>query len=151
MPGKMVKIAERKFVIEAVPERVWDLLGPALLNSPLGLEKIEVLDEEHVRAEMRLKMAFMPITAHLAVAFLEMDAPHRMVTALDARALGGLISLNQQVIFNLSSRDSGHTEVTCEALAGSSNPLLLTILGSKARSIVAATLKDIEDTLKRIA
>ena len=36
--------AERTFTIEAPQRRVWNLLGRALLNSPLNLEKIEVLD-----------------------------------------------------------------------------------------------------------
>lgn len=148
---KLVKIAERKFVIEAEQRRVWDLLGPALLNSPLGLEKIEVIDEEHVRAELRLKFAFITIPTRLTVVFLELDEPNRMVTALEAKALGGLIQLNQRVVFTLSPQDDKHTEVACEALAERSNPILFAMLGRKARSVAGTTLMGIEETLRRKA
>lgn len=151
MAARLKKIAERKFVVQAEPDRVWELLGPALLNSPLGLEKIEVLDEEHVRAETRMKMGPFKMTTKLSVSFLEMVEPKKMVTGMEATALGGIIHLDQRVIFNLTPKDDKNTEVACEALAGSKVPLLFVLLASKAKSVAGTTLAGIEETLKRTA
>ena len=146
----LVKIAERQLVIEATQRRIWDLLGSALLNSSLGLEKLDVLDETHVRAEIRLKFAFITVPTHLTVVFLELVEPNRMVTAVQAKALGGLIQLKLRVTFTLSPLGD-RTEVRCEALAEGNNPILFRLLVGKVRNVAGATLACIEEILRRTA
>ena len=145
------KIAVRNFVIEAPQRRVWDLLGPALLNSPIGLEKIDIIDENHIRAEVHIKFAFLPITAQLMMIFLELEEPEKMVVALNAKALKGLVRLNQRVTFAVNPQDDKHTEVRCEVLAERHNSLLFRVVAKKARSSAETTLMGIEETLRRLA
>jgi carbon monoxide dehydrogenase subunit G len=145
------RIAESHFVVDAPQRRVWDLLGPALLNSPIGLEKLQVLDENHVHAEARLKFGFMVITTQLLVVFLELIEPTKMVVALNARALGGLVCLNQKIIFTLHPQSENKTEVKCESIAEGRNPLLFFIVAKKAQGVAKTTLTGIEQTLKRLA
>jgi hypothetical protein len=150
MPGNLPRIARRNFLIEAPQSRVWDSLGPALLNSPIGLEKIEVLDENHVCAEAHVRIAFVSIITHLMVVFLELDQPRRMVVALNAKALKGLISLNQRVTFELISRGYKNTEVRCESLAEANHPILYRVISRKVRGLAEMTLMGVEETLRRI-
>lgn len=146
-----IKIAERNFVVNAPRRRVWELLGPALLNSPIGLEKMEVLDESHVRAETRLKFGPIPITLHLLIVVLELLEPEKMVVVLNSKALAGLVRLNQKMFFSLIAQSDNKTEVTIESIAQRSNPLLFWIMAKKAKTVAAMTLLGIEETLKRLA
>jgi hypothetical protein len=145
------KIAERNFIVEAPQKRVWDLLGPALLNSPIGLERMEVLDENHVRAETRLRFASIPITLHLLVVVLELLEPERMVVALNSKALAGLVCLDQKIVFSLRSKGDHETEVIIESIAERINPLVFWAMAKKAKSMAKTTLEGIEQTLKRLA
>ena len=145
------KIAEMVFTVPAPRSRVWDLLGPALLNSPLGLEKIEVLDENHVRAEARLKCGFLTLPMKLLVIFAELVEPERMGVEMQACALGGLVRLDQKIQFVLHALNEQETEVRCQSFAKGVNPLLFPVLVWMARSKSEATLGGIELTLKRLA
>jgi len=144
------KITEKNFIIKAPQSKVWNSLGPALLNSPIGFEKIEVLDEYHVCAEAHIRIAFVPLTIRLMVVFLELDEPQRMVVALNAKVLKGLFRLNQRITFELNSRSDKHTEVRCESLAEVNHPILYRMIAKKVRALVEMTLINIEGTLRRI-
>ena len=151
MAEKLVKIAERNFVVDTSQERVWGLLGPALMNSPIGMEKLEVIDEFHINAEAEIKFAFIPIIAKIKIIFLELEEPRKMVVALNTEALKGLLRLNQRVTIALNPQDKEHTEVKCEALAEKGNPLVFSLVAGKVRSTAAITLEGIEQTLRRLA
>ena len=127
------------------------MLGPALLNSPIGLEKIEILDENHVNAEVRLRFAFVTLTTRLMMVFMELREPERMVVDLNAEALWGLVRLRQRIIFDLNSQDDNHTEVICKSLAEKNNPILFRIIARKAQRVAETTLTGVEETLKRLA
>jgi carbon monoxide dehydrogenase subunit G len=145
------KIAEREFLLNTTPMRVWELLGQALLNSPLGLEKIEVLDENHVRAESTIKIAFVRLVTQLMVVFLEMDEPKRMVADLNAKTLRGLVNLNQRIVIDLNPLNQRQTKVTCEVSAQDNNPLVFALISRRVKSVAEMTLEGIEQTLKRFA
>ncbi len=145
------KIAEIIFTVPAPQSRVWDLLGPALLNSPLGLEKIEVLDENHVRAEARMKFVFLTLPMKILVIFEELVAPERMGVELQVRALGGLIRLDQKIQFTLHPLNENKTEIRCESFAEEGTPVFFPFLIWMARSKSETTFGGIEETLKRLA
>lgn len=145
-------IAQRKFVLNAPPDRVWDLMGGAVIGSLHGLEAMHPLDESSFSAVLRVKMAFLTIPMHLNGHVLADEAhPESLAIELKANGWGGLIKLNQKVTLTVSPVDKDKSEVLCQSMAQDLMPLVRLFFLGRVKSMADTTLGDVEKRLQDIA
>lgn len=142
--------AERKFVLEASRDRVWGLLGRAIIDS-LEMERFHARDDRNFNALTRVKVSFITIIMQVRGEMTDITPPEFLSVLLEIRALKGMLKLNQKVTFNVVSLDKDRTEITCQ-VSGSriGFPLGLFIM-PRAISFGGEILQKIERRLKRIA
>jgi carbon monoxide dehydrogenase subunit G len=59
LPVMNTVVASRDFVVDASMERVWRLIGKAILSSLPGMEEMEILDENNFRATLKVKVSLL--------------------------------------------------------------------------------------------
>ena len=146
-----IQIARSKYVIEAARERVWGLLPFSIFNGVEGIEKISVLSEKVFRAEMPIRLSFIRLKAHLSGKIMDIHEPETLAVALEAKVIGGLIQVKQNIVFTLNSSHVDETEVSCEVVANGIGPIFRWILLKRAQATGQTTLDNIEKYLKRLA
>ena len=143
--------AERQFVLEAFPERVWDLLGRVMFDSLHGLERVNIVDENNFRAMLKVKLGFIGLTGRLKGEMIDVTPPQFLAVVLGVRFLGGLLQLGQKVTFTLTPVNEGKTEVVCRALVEGMGTLFKWLLLRKARDFAGETFDSIEARLQQLA
>ena len=146
-----VLTAERRFAVEASPERVWDLLGRAIFDSLGGMEKMEVIDENNFRAELRVRAFGIPLTMYLSGEMTDISPPTSLSVKLSSNSKWKVISLTQQINFTLEPAGEGKTNVTCQALAEGLNPLFRWALLGQVKNQARQIFAKIEERLKQWA
>lgn len=141
-------IAERKFVIGASKEALWDLIGGAILNSLPGLERMEIVDETNWRASLRVKLWLLVLNMNLKGEMIDMSPPDGLGVRLSARSKGGILRLQQKVTIAFTSVDKNKTEVACKAIGEGMGILFKLFTLGQARSFARAIFNNIEDRLK---
>jgi len=144
-------IAERQFIVEAFPQRVWDILGRVMFDSLHGLERVNVVDERNFRAVLRVKVGFVDLTARLRGEMTEISPPQFLAVVLKMRLMGGALRLGQKVTFTLTAVDEGKTEVECKAVAEGMATVFRWPLLKKAQDFAGETFDRIEERLHKLA
>ena len=144
-------IAERKFVLEATRDRVWNLIGRVVLGNMPGLERIEVIDETNIRGLLKVRVAFVTFPMHLQVKVVEFEPPRLFGVLLSSKSKWGIIGLNQRATFILNSVNTNKTEVVCKSVAEGMGTLFRLIALWRVKSLATETLNSIEERLKQIA
>lgn len=104
--------AQSQFTVDAPQQRVWNLLGRVIYQC-LPLEKMDVVNEKVLYAELRWKLAFVALRFHIRVEFVDISPPNLFVCLISVRK--GIIQLSLRVIFALRPVNQQKTEVTCTA------------------------------------
>ena len=150
--------AESRFDIEASQARVWDLLGRVVFDSLHGIKKVEILDENNFRAELKTKAFGISLRMYLRGEMTDILPPEAISVRLAARSKWNLIRLVQRVTFTLNSAEEGKTAVVCKAMAEDLNPIFRWALLGQVKRVVTEgydrarqILEDNSDTLIRVA
>ena len=144
-------IAERKFVIEASQERLWQLIGRVIFSSLQGVERLEIIDENNWQALLRVKLGFIVLNMNLTGEMVDTSPPDTLGVRLRAKSKGGVLQLNQKVTVKFTVIDEAKTEVFCKAIAEGVGPLFRLFLLGRARSFAGGIFDSIEERLKYLA
>lgn len=145
-----ILIGERKFVIDATRQRIWDLLLRATLRL-MPFEKCYIESDTEFSAVLKMKMAFITMPMQMHIKIVDMAPPQTMVTALKAKGMGGLAWINQKSTFTLTQVDENKTEVTCRIEAEDMALLLRWFFLPKVKSFAQDAYKGLEERLKQWA
>ena len=143
-------IAERKFVIDATRQRIWDLLLRTTLRL-MPFEKCYIQSDTEFSAVLRMRMAFIAVPMQVNIKIVEMTPPETMVTVLKAKGMGGLAWINQKSTFNLTQVDENKTEVTCRIEAEDMARLLRWFFLPRVKSFARDAYQNLEERLKQWA
>jgi len=141
-------IAERKFVIEASQERLWQLIGGVIFDSLPSLERMEITDENNWRALLRVKLGFIVLNVNLTGQMIGVIPPERLGVRLSIRGKGGIIRLNQRVNIVFTPIDETKTEVACNAVAEGVGTFFKLFLLGQARGFAGSIFDKMEERLK---
>jgi len=144
-------IVERKFVLKASRNRIWNLIGKTVLGKLPGLERIEIIDENNIRGLLRVRIAFIPLTMLLHVEVVDIPPPQSLVIMLRAQSKWSIVQLNQKITFTLSAIDEDKTEVACKSTAEKIGALLRLIALRKLTKLAEDSLNSIEERLRQVA
>ncbi|MDP2932230.1 MAG: SRPBCC domain-containing protein [Chloroflexota bacterium] len=145
-----ILIAERKFVVEATPQRIWDLLLRATLRL-MPFEKCYIESDTEFNAVLKLGMAFIKVPMQVNIKIVDMTPPQTMITALKAKGMGGLAWINQKSTFVLTQAGENKTEVLCRLEAEEMAPLLRLFFIPRVKSFAGDAYKNLEERLKQWA
>jgi uncharacterized protein YndB with AHSA1/START domain len=144
-------IAEKNLTAEASRERVWDLLGTLIFDSLEGLEKMEIIDENNFRAELKAKAFGIPLTWHLRGEVIDISPPQALSIKLIARSKWTLIPVVQKITFTLNSMGEGKSGMVCVAVAEDLTPLIRWVFLGQVKSLAQQIFDSIEERLKQLA
>ena len=144
-------IAEKNLNAETSQERLWDLLGTLIFDSLEGLEKMEIIDENNFRAELKAKVFGLPLTWYLRGEMTDISPPQSLSVKLAARSKWNLIAVVQKITFTLNSTGEGRSAMTCVAVAEDLAPLIRWVFLSQVKSLAQQIFDSIEDRLKQLA
>lgn len=144
-------IAEREFVIDASRERVWELIGGAILASLPGLSGMEVLDECNWQAVLRVRMGPLALNMDLKAEMVDISPPSTVGVRLAARSKGGILRLNQKVSVTFTEVGEAKTEVACKAIAENVGLFFRLFMLGRAKSFARLVFDNIQERLTYLA
>jgi len=105
--------ADFKYVVDATPNQVWDLIGRAIFEGiGPGLSRMKVLDENNFRADLLVKVfGFFPMPMKLQGEMTDMSPPDTMGVKLTMSGLGGFLKSVMAVNFRTTAVSDDKTEV----------------------------------------
>ena len=86
-----IALAEREFIVNANPDRVWRLIGKVIFSVLPGMESMEILDENNFRALLRVKMIGAEWVLKLRGEMVDISPPESFSVRLLLEGLGGLV------------------------------------------------------------
>ena len=143
-------IAERKFVVEATRERIWELLLRATLRL-MPFERCNIRSETAFSALLRMKVAFVSLPMDVDMNIVDIVPPETLNTELKAKGMGGMVWINQKSTFALKSVGEDKTEVTATIVAEGMAPVLRLFFVPMVKKFAAASFKSLEERLKQWA
>jgi len=146
----MITIGERKFVIDAPQERIWDLLLRATLRL-LPFERCKIQSDTEFSAVLKMKVAFITLPMQVEMKLVDIVPPETMNTLLKAKGMGGIAWINQRSTFKLTSIDEGKTEVEAKIVAEGMAPILRAFFLPMVKSFAGDSFKNLEERLKQWA
>jgi hypothetical protein len=149
--GMKTLIAEKELTAEASQERVWDLLGTLIFDSLSGLEKVEIIDENNFRAELRTKAFGIPLTWYLRGEMIDISPPKALSVKLNTKSKWDLITLVQIITFSLNSAWEGKAMMVCQAVAEDLSLLIRWLLLGQVKNLAKQIFDSIEEHLKQWA
>ncbi len=144
-------IAEKNLAAEASRERVWDLLGTLIFDSLEGLEKMEIIDENHFRAELKAKAFGVPLTWYLRGEMIHISPPEALGVRLTAKSKWNLITMVQRITFGIQAKGEGGSAMHCTAVAEDLTSLIRWIFLGQVKSLTRQIFDGIEERLKQFA
>ena len=144
-------LAEREFIVNATPDRVWRLIGKVIFSVLPGMESMEILDENNFRALLRVKMMGFEWVLKLKGEMVDISPPESFSVRLLLEGLGGLVKADQKVAFAMTPMENGKTSVACRATAEDMGFLQRAFLTGQARGFARETFAAIEKRLKELA
>lgn len=142
-------IAERKFVIDAPVERIWDLLLRTTLRL-MPFEQMNIHSQNSFSGLLRMKMAFISVPMKVEMELLDIVPPLKMNTKLKAKGMGGIAWINQKSTFSLKSVGENKTEVDAKIIAEGMAPVVRILL-PKVKSFARDAFKNLEERLRQWA
>ncbi len=144
-------LAEREFIVNATPDRVWRLIGKVIFSVLPGMESMEILDENNFRALLRVKMMGSEWVLKLKGEMVDNSPPESFSVRLLLEGLGGLVKADQRVALFMTPVENGKTSVACRAAAEGMGFWQRALLSGQARSFARQTFEAIEKRLKELA
>jgi carbon monoxide dehydrogenase subunit G len=143
-------LAERKFTVNANPDRVWRLIGKVIFSVLPGMESMEILDENNFRALLRVKMMGFEWVLKLKGEMVDISPPESFSVRLLLEGLGGLVKADQKVTLAMTPVENGKTAVACRATMEDMGFLQRVFLAGQARGFARETFEAIERRLKEL-
>lgn len=143
-------LAERKFVIDAPQERIWNLLGMVIFDS-LAMERFHARDDRNFNGLTKVKVAFVTIAMQLKGTIVDISPPEALSVLVEATAMGKIIHLKQKIMITLDSVGRGKSEFICKVVREGRGSVLTVILTPRARSFASGILESIERRLRQLA
>jgi carbon monoxide dehydrogenase subunit G len=144
-------LAEREFVVNAGPDRVWRLIGKVIFSVLPGMESMEILDENNFRSLLRVKMMGFQWVLKLKGEMVDISPPESFSVRLLLEGLGGLVKADQKVSLAMIPAENGKTSVACRATMEDMGFLQRVFLAGQARGFARETFEAIEKRLKELA
>ncbi len=144
-------IAEKKLAAEASQERVWDLLGTLIFDSLYGLEKMEIIDENNFRAELKTKAFGIPLLWHLRGEMIDISPPNSLGVRLTTKSRWDMITVVQKITFSLNSSGESRSTMVCRAMAEDLAPWIRWFLLGQVKTLTKQIFDSIEEGLHRLA
>ncbi len=141
--------AERKYIIDASPERVWELIGEAMFSA-LKLEGVRVTDAFNFSALLRLRIGFFKMPLSIMGRFIETSPSRFLAATVEVKGMRGVIWLNMRLNIAFTSVDKDKTEVATEMIAAGMGILVRIFLSWKVKSFINEMLDGIERELKQL-
>lgn len=145
-----VVLAQKDFLVNAPPERVWRLIGKVIFSVLPGMENTEILDENNFRALLRVKMMGVEWALKLKGEMVGISPPESFSVKLSLEGLGGLVKAEQKVAFAMTPAEGGKTSLACRAIAENMGFLLRVVLSGQARGFAREIFEAIEKRLKEL-
>jgi len=141
-------IGERKFIIYASRQRIWELLLRATLRL-MPFERCNIHSQTEFSALLRTKMAFVSLPMQVEINIVDIVPPESLGTILKAKGMGGIVWINQKSTFTLTPIDEGKTEVDCKIVAEGMASLLRMFFLPKVKSFAGDAFKNLEERLRQ--
>ena len=141
-------IAERKFVINASPEIVWELIGQSIFDA-LNLERINIIDENRFMALLKVRLGFISLPLFIDGEFVDMSRPEFLSATVKARGMKGVVWLNQKLNITLTPVYEAKTEITCKLMAEGMQILLRLMLLRMVKRTAGDMLDNIKECLEQ--
>jgi carbon monoxide dehydrogenase subunit G len=151
LPVMNTMVASRDFVVNASMERVWRLIGKAILSSLPGMEEMEILDENNFRAMLKVKVSYLEFKMKLRGEIADMVPPDSLTVNIGLAGVGGHFKMNQKVALTMTSAEGGKTMVACKAMALDIGPLSRLLFLGPARRFAQSVFQTIETRLQDLA
>ncbi|MBI4319331.1 MAG: hypothetical protein HY675_12645 [Chloroflexi bacterium] len=143
-------ITQRKFVIDASRERIWDLIDRALFST-LDLQRMSVVDEHNITAQVPVKMGPIKIPMDLRVEITDATPLENLAATLHVKSKGGIIRLSTQTSIRLSRVGEDKTEVACTAAAEEMSALKRAVFLWKVKSFSGDVFDGVRNYLEKMA
>ncbi len=143
-------IGERKFIIDASRQRIWDLLLRATMRL-LPFERCNIRSQTEFSAVLKMKVGPITLPMQVEMEIVDIVPPESMDTMLKAKGMGGIAWINQKSTFKLTAIDEGKTEVEAKIFAEGMSPLLKWFFLPMVRSFAADSYKFLEERLRQWA
>lgn len=140
-------IAQKHFVVEASPPRVWDLLGTVVYQS-LPLEKVDIVTTDSFRAVLKWPMGFITVPFDVKGKLVGMSRPGSFGSVMSVK--WGLVQLGVNVNFALKPVPEGKTEVVCTATEEGGRTIMGWILSGQQRSFAGSMFDSIRARLQQL-
>ena len=144
-------LAEREFVVNATPDRVWRLIGKVIFSVLPGMESMEILDENNFRSLLRVKMMGIDWALKLRGEMVDISPPESFSVRRLLEGMGGLVQADQKVSLAMTLAENGKTSVACRATMEDMGFLQRIFLTGQARGFARETFEAIEKRLKELA
>lgn len=143
-------VAEEKFVINASQERVWELVGDAIIGS-LQLERMQIMDENNFAGIVKVRMGFIRLPLHLKIQLADVASPSSLIAKVIAKTKPAMLTITEETKIVLTPINDNQTEVVAKASVGEMGPLLRPLLFWKVRSFAQDVLGSIRKYFERAA
>lgn len=143
-------VAEEKFVINTSQERVWELVGDAIIGS-LQLERMQIMDENNFAGVVKMRMGFIRLPLHLKIQLVDVAAPSSLTAKVVAKTKPAMLAITEETKIVLTPINNSQTEVMAKASVGEMGPLLRLLLFWKIRSFAQDVLGGIRKYFERVA
>jgi len=143
-------IEERKFIIDASRERIWDLLLRTTLRL-MPFERCNIHSQNEFSAILRVKIAFISLPMQVEIKIVDIVPPETLNTILKAKGMGGIVWLDQKSTFKLMPIDEDKTEIDAKIVAEGMSPLIRAFLLPMVKSFARDSLKNLEERLRQWA
>lgn len=144
-----ILIAEKNITTEASPERVWDLLGTLIFDSLSGLEKMEIIDENNFRAELKAKAFGLPLVFSLRGEMIDISPPNSLTVKLSSK--WSRITVVQRIAFRVQPGANGGATMVCRAVAEDLSPIVRWTLLGQVKNMAGQIFDAMERGLKQLA
>ena len=144
-------IAEKEFTSALSQQRIWDLLGRLIFDSLPGMERMEIIDENNFRAELKAKAFDIPLTLYLRGEMFDISPPEALKVKLTVKSKWNLIKVVQRVTFSLNSLGEEKVRIVCQAVAEDLDPFIRWILLGQVKTLAKQIFDSIEERLKQLA
>jgi carbon monoxide dehydrogenase subunit G len=143
-------IGERKFIIDASRQRIWDLLLRATMRL-MPFERCNIRSQTEFSAMLKMKVGPITLPMQVEMKIVDIVPPESLDTILKAKGMGGIAWINQKSTFKLTAIDGGKTEVDAKIFAEGMSPLIRLFFLPKVRSFAGDSYKLLEERLRQWA
>ncbi len=143
-------VGERKFIVDAPRQRIWDLLLRATMRL-MPFERCNIRSQAEFTALLRMKVGPIKLPMQVEIKIVDIVPPDSLNTRLNAKSMGGIVWIIQKATFKLSSIDEGRTEVDAKAFIEGMSPIIKLFFLPMVKGFVNDSYKLLEERLKQWA